>query len=201
MFRRCSGVITSSSRAGFGGHRVRVCMFLPSLIADNEGSVILNHLIFTAGMSPTEAWWLMSGLCPNHPALRNSWEPASRLAMLCLFSNSRSRWQIEQAEEMMSECQVETFSVLHFSCSASLQINLQWAQQGSIQSLTLAVTIGVKEPESAPWKHSQKWMEKKTTWKLKSINEKQSIESAGLQLAQREECDFWGIFVISMKAT
>lgn len=71
MFRRCSGVITSSSRAqtGFSGHRVRICVFLPSLIADNEGRV--NHLLFTAGMSLTEAWWLMSGLLLSYLVLQN----------------------------------------------------------------------------------------------------------------------------------
>ena len=84
------------------------CVFSsPGVIADNGGRVILNHLIFTAGTSVTEASWLMSGLRPNHPVWRNHGEPTSRVEMLCLFSNNRRWWHTEETEEMKRESQVE----------------------------------------------------------------------------------------------
>lgn len=84
-----------------------VCSF-PSVIADNDGSVILNHLIFTAGTSPTEASWLMSGLRPNHPVLPNHESQWVGLRC-CVFSQTNRRWwHIEQTEEMKREPQVGT---------------------------------------------------------------------------------------------
>lgn len=70
--------IMSSSRiqTAFWGHRVRICVFLPSLIADNDGRVILNHLIFTAGMSKSRR--LRVGESPAGGAIAGS------LAALCV---------------------------------------------------------------------------------------------------------------------
>lgn len=90
MFRRSRRVILSSSRTQtiFGGLRVWSCVFLPSLITDNDGRLMLNHLIFTARMSLTGTWWLMTRFRPHYPVIRN------QLVEMCLFS------KIHQTDEI-----------------------------------------------------------------------------------------------------
>lgn len=56
-----------------GDHETKACVFFPSLMAENKGSVILNHLIFTAGMSGWLDWLRL-----RHPPSERLGETPSR---------------------------------------------------------------------------------------------------------------------------
>lgn len=56
-----------------GDRETKACVFSPSLMAENKGLVILNHLIFTAGMFDWLDWLRL-----RHPPSKRLWETPSR---------------------------------------------------------------------------------------------------------------------------